>query len=71
MLEQWYTEWSSHVPVAVRNPRSGERFWFDTLPDDRKREAMELPVFDLTLQRMVATGLRPRVFTMHRKYERL
>lgn len=67
MSNFWYAEWSSHVPVAVRNNATGERHWFDQLPEDRKAEALTLPVFDLTSKRFVLDGGRQHAFVMHRR----
>lgn len=65
-----YTEWSSHVPVAVVDARTKERFWFDQLDEVHKEEALELPIFDLTLQRWVGEGGRRHAFIMHRRHIR-
>lgn len=71
-MVKYYTEWSAHTPVAIVNRLTRQRWWFDTLDEERKEEALGLPVFDLSLGRMVKDdGSRKHAFIMHRRSLRM
>lgn len=69
MTTTFHTEWSTHVPVAVVNDQTGQRFWFDELDDAHKTEALACPVYDLNRGRYVQEdGRRLHSFIMNRKF---
>lgn len=70
MNDNWYCEWSSHVPVAVVNVQTKQRYWFDQLDEDKKEEALEFRIFDVNRGRFVGEGGRRHAFIMHRKHIR-
>lgn len=66
--ERFYTEWSSHVPIAVVDSMTKKRFWFEKLDEEHKLEALQLRAYDINRKRFVHDGGRYHAFVMHRKY---
>lgn len=48
-----YCEWACNAPVAVRDLRTGERWWFDEFRGSDRDRVFLLPRYDLNRKRFV------------------